>query len=410
MSLDSLRTMVSRRPAWVLTFWFVLAIAVGLLSPDLTRLAAEGQAKLLTGASSESLRTALEVGKDWPDQYYEALAIVALHRPGGLTEADHAYARRLSGRLTGSGRPEEVLRVLGPLSEPEVAQRLVSGDGTVELMAVHLGKPFVSPATQKAVAWLEAQAASPALALPGGLEVHWSGDAVLGLDYMADIQTSLDRAALATVFLLLIVLLVVYRSIWLALVPLVTIGVSLVIARGVLAWMVLAGWEISPLVELFLVAILFGTGTDFCLFISWRFAEHFDPDDPARAMQVTLHRAISALLTSAGTVIVGLLLMGTTKFKLFSSTGPSVAIGLVLSLAATLTLTPALLVLLARIRPQAFAGLTGPATGFWERFGKQALSRPLLWGGLDRSGHDPARPPRAADDDRSGHHHRAARR
>ena len=112
---------------------------------------------------------------------------------------------------------------------------------------------------------------------------------------MANVQTSLDRAALATVFLLLIVLLVVYRSFWLALVPLATIGVSLVISRGVLAWMTLAGWEISPLVELFLVALLFGSGTDFCLFVSWRFGEHWDPDDPAGAMRVTLQRAIVAL-------------------------------------------------------------------------------------------------------------------
>ncbi|MBV8557804.1 MAG: MMPL family transporter, partial [Planctomycetaceae bacterium] len=268
-----------------------------------------------------------------------------------------------------------------PRSAAEVAGRLFSRDGTVELMAVHLGKPFVSPATQKAASWLEARSDPSGLARPDGLEVHWSGDAVLGMDYMADVQTSLDRAALATVFLLLIVLLVVYRSLWLALVPLTTIGVSLVIARGVLAWLALAGWEISPLVELFLVAILFGSGTDFCLFISWRFGEHFNPDNPAGAMRVTLRRAIVALLTSAGTVIVGLLLMGTTKFKLFSSTGPSVAIGLAFSLAATLTLTPALLVLLARHRPRSFAGLTAPSSGYWSWFGRKALSRPLLnWG------------------------------
>jgi RND superfamily putative drug exporter len=378
MSWDSLRTLASRRPGWVVGFWFTVAAAIGLFAPDLTRLAAEGQARLLTGEASESLRTAIQVGQDWPDQYYESLAIVALHRPGRLTAADHSYAERLSDRLMGPGRPAEVLRVLGPRSDAEIAARLVSRDGTVQLMAVHLNKSFVSPATQRAVAWLKTQANSAALAPPRGLEVAWSGDAVLGLDYMSDIQTSLDRAALATVFLLLVVLLVVYRSLWLSLVPLVTIGVSLVIARGILAWMTQAGWEISPLVELFLVAILFGTGTDFCLFISWRFAEHWDADDPAGAMLVTLKRAIVALLTSAGTVIVGLLLMGTTRFKLFSCTGPSVAIGLVLSLAATLTLTPALLVLLARLRPRAFAGLTAPGSGYWERFGRKVLARPLL--------------------------------
>ena len=84
-----------------------------------------------------------------------------------------------------------------------------------------------------------------------------------------------------------------------------------------------------------------------------------------------------ALLTSAGTVIAGLSLMGTTQFKLFSSTGPSVAIGLVLTLAATLTLTPALLVLLARYRPRAFAGFSGASTGVWERLGRHAMARPV---------------------------------
>ena len=177
--------------------------------------------------------------------------------------------------------------------------------------------------------------------LPHGLELRWTGDAVIGRDYMANVQTSLDRAAVATVVLLLIVLLAVYRSFWLALVPLATIGISLLISRGVLAWMILAGWEVSSLVELFLIAMLFGTGTDFCLFISWRYAEHLNPSNPAGSMRVTLARSFSALVTSAGTIIIGLLLMGTTHFKLFSSTGPSVALGLVIALAATLSLTPA---------------------------------------------------------------------
>ncbi len=145
---------------------------------------------------------------------------------------------------------------------------------------------------------------------------------------MANVKTSLDRAAAATVVLLLVVLLFVYRSFWLSMVPLVTIGISVVIARGLLAWMILAGWEVSSLVELFLIAILFGTGTDFCLFLSWRFAEQFNRNNPAASMQVTLGRSFPALATSAGTIIIGLLLMGTTRFKLFSSTGPSVAMGL----------------------------------------------------------------------------------
>ena len=215
--------------------------------------------------------------------------------------------------------------------------------------------------------------------------MRWAGDALIGRDYMSNVQTSLDRAAVATVVLLLGVLFAVYRSVWLALVPLATIGISLVISRSVLAWMTLAGWEVSPLVELFLVALLFGCGTDFCLFVSWRFGEHWDAGDPARAMRVALERSSSTLLTSAGTVIVGLSLMGTTRFKLFSSTGPSVAIGLAITLAAALTLTPALLVIVARLRPRAFTRSDGTIVGI------VGTCRPRGAGATDRElvGHGP---------------------
>ena len=259
-----------------------------------------------------------------------------------------------------------------------MAARLRSRDGTVALVAVPLSTSFVAPATHEAIAWLQSQTRADRLDLPQGLEVRWAGDALIGRDYMGNVQTSLDRAAMATVLLLLGVLFAVYRSVWLALVPLATIGICLVIARSVLAWMTLAGWEVSPLVELFLVALLFGCGTDFCLFISWRFGEHWDAGDPARAMRLALERSSSTLLTSAGTVIVGLSLMGTTRFKLFSSTGPSVAIGLAITLAAALTLTPALLVIVARLRPRSFAGLTAPSSGFWESVARAALARPIV--------------------------------
>ena len=102
----------------------------------------------------------------------------------------------------------------------------------------------------------------------------------------------------------------------------------------------------------------------------------FRSDDPARAMRVTLERSSLTLLTSAGTVIVGLSLMGTTRFKLFSTTGPSVAIGLAITLAAALTLTPALLVIVARLRPRSFAGLAPTREGL-ERWGSRL--RAALW-------------------------------
>ena len=378
MPIDTFRAVLGRRPAWVVLVWLILALGVGLTAPNLTRLAAEGQSKLL-GNEAESRRAAELVRRAWPDQSYESTAVLAVYRPSGLTEADNRFAADLAQRFEAPGHPPNILRVLGPASRPEIATRLKSPDGTVSLVVVPLDSSHVAPTSHTTVAWLE-RVAADALRQDGdarGLDLRWTGDAVIGRDYMAQVQISLDRVAMATVVLLLIVLLLVYRSLLLALVPLVTIAISLVIARGVLAWLNLVGWQISSLVELFLVAILFGTGTDFCLFLSWRFAEHFNPRNPVGVMKLTLSRSFMPLVTSAGTIIIGLLLMGTTKFKLFSTTGPSVALGLSISLLATLTLTPALLVLLARYRPRSFHGFVTPSSNFWDRLGRRAMARPL---------------------------------
>jgi RND superfamily putative drug exporter len=376
MSFDTVRWYVSKYPVTVVAAWIALAALAFAISPNLTTLAANGQANLLP-KDEESARAARAIREMWPGESSESLAVIALYRPKGLTPADHEYAVRVADAMRPpTGRPAEILRVMGPRSEPEVAERLISKDKTLQIIAIPLSNSFVGTSTDAAIEWLRGR--MKGLKPPPGLEITWTGDAVIGVDYMADVQKSLDRAAIATVFLLLMVLLAVYRSFLLAMIPLATIGVGLVLSRSLLAWMTVAGWSISPLVELFLIVLLFGCGTDFCLFLSWRFGEHWNASNPAGAMRATLKRSFEPLLTSAGTVIVGLSLMGTTRFELFSSTGPSVAIGLGLTLIVCLTLTPALLILLAKHRPRSFAGLTAPSTGFWDDLGHRVLARPVL--------------------------------
>ncbi len=290
---------------------------------------------------------------------------------------DREYAVRLSNQLEAADRPAQVVRVLGPASIPEIAERMKSADGSVALVAASLSTSFVAPVTQDVVAWINRQATSAELTVPAGLELRWTGDAVIGRDYMANVQTSLDRAAVATVVLLMIVLLAVYRSFWLALVPLATIGVSLLISRGVLAWMILAGWEVSSLVELFLIAILFGTGTDFCLFLSWRYAEHLNPSDPAGSMRMTLR----TLVLGAGDecrhhhhrpgadghdAVQAVFEHGAERRH-----GPGDRAG------GDADPDPGAAGASGAHSPRSFEGLAGGSREFWERLGRAAMARPL---------------------------------
>ena len=238
MLLDTIRSIPFRKPSWVVAAWVVFAAVVGLSAPSLTRLAAEGQSKLL-GKGTESRRAAELVppGLARPGLRIDGRA--GLYRPTGLTGADREFAVRLADRFVAADHPREVLRVLGPSSQAEIASRLTSQDGTLSMLVVPLDSAHVSPAAHRTIAWLQKKANEMRQQATGvaGLELRWTGDAVIGRDYMAQVQASLDRAAIATVGLLLVVLLLVYRSFLLALVPLLTIGISLIIARGWLAWL-----------------------------------------------------------------------------------------------------------------------------------------------------------------------------
>src|SRR5262245_12888147 len=82
MTTEAVRRLVTRRPGWVVGAWLAAAALVVATAPDLTKLAAEGQAHLVP-PGLESARAAKLIREAWPDQWSDALAVVALHRSGG---------------------------------------------------------------------------------------------------------------------------------------------------------------------------------------------------------------------------------------------------------------------------------------------------------------------------------------
>ena len=241
MTVQRVRWFVTRHPVPVVIFWVVLTLALVLGSPDLTKLAAEGQANLVPKFAESSVAAAL-VRETWPDQSYQCTVVLGLKRVSKLTSEDQAIARRLAQSVeTSTNRPKGILRVMGPDSRPEISTRLVSADGTMQLIVVPLETSFVDPRTYDLIDWIERTMKSEVGKLPEGLETLWTGDALIGREYMLDVQRSLDRAAVITVVLLLAVLMAVYRSFLLAMIPLSTIGVGLLVSRSALAWMVSSG-------------------------------------------------------------------------------------------------------------------------------------------------------------------------
>ncbi|HEU0243051.1 MAG TPA: YhgE/Pip family protein, partial [Candidatus Limnocylindrales bacterium] len=105
-----------------------------------------------------------------------------------------------------------------------------------------------------------------------------------------------------------------------------------------------AGWDVSSLLDTFLVVLVFGVGTDYAIFLISRYREEVSHDgDWHDAARITVRRIGAVITASAGTVIVGMLAMGVGDFRMVATMGPGIAIAVAVTLAANLTLTPALL-------------------------------------------------------------------
>ena len=121
--------------------------------------------------------------------------------------------------------------------------------------------------------------------------------------------------------LVVVILLIIYRSPVSPIIPLVTIGLAYLISRGVVALLGSGPLTISMYTNVFLIVVLFGAGTDYCLFLISRFREEMaDVSAPAPAVKTTVRAVGETIASSAGTVIVGLAMM--TAAELGSTTPP----------------------------------------------------------------------------------------
>ncbi|MEV6849307.1 MMPL family transporter [Actinoplanes sp. NPDC051411] len=131
--------------------------------------------------------------------------------------------------------------------------------------------------------------------------------------------------AVATVGLILVLLLVIFRSPIIALLPIITIGLVSQIATGLIAWAnKLFDLKTDSSVSAFLIVVLFGIGTDYILFLMFRYRERLRlGEDPKTAMISAVTRVGEAIASAAGAVIIAFLALTLSTLGLFKSLGPA---------------------------------------------------------------------------------------
>ncbi|QDQ10420.1 MMPL family transporter [Streptomyces spectabilis] len=217
-----------------------------------------------------------------------------------------------------------------------------------------------------------------------GLDVYVTGPAGINAEFskaFADIDSTLLLSAGAVV---VVALLITYRSPVLLLVPLFSAVVSLFVAQALIYLLAAhAGLTVNGQSSGILTVLVFGAGTDYALLLVARYREELRRhEDRHEAMALALHRAGPAVIASSATVILSMLVLLVAEMNSTRGLGPVAAIGVGLALLVMLSLFPALLVICGRwlFWPQIPRhGTPDPAEkGVWARMGRRIARRPRL--------------------------------
>ncbi|MFD0636950.1 MMPL family transporter [Catenulispora yoronensis] len=185
----------------------------------------------------------------------------------------------------------------------------------------------------------------------------------------------------------IVILLIAYRSPILWLLPIITVGGgALTVAESVIYLLAKhAGLTVNGQAAFILIVLVFGAGTDYALLLIARYREELRRyEDRHEAMAHAVHRAGPALVASSATVAVSMLILLVAEMNSTKGMGPVLAIGVIIALAAMLTLMPALLVIFGRwvfwpVKPT-FGSDEPTAHGVWARMGKRIAVRPrAVW-------------------------------
>jgi putative drug exporter of the RND superfamily len=186
--------------------------------------------------------------------------------------------------------------------------------------------------------------------------------------------------------IVVVILLVTYRSPVLWLLPLSCVFVALTAAQAVIYLLARnGGLTVNGQSAFILTVLVFGAGTDYALLLTARYREELRRHaDRHQAMAVALGRAAPAIIASGATVILSLLCLLVAELASTRSLGPVMAIGVAVGLLAMLTLLPALLVIFGRWvfwpRRPTLGSAEPTERGLWARIGQRVAHRPrLVW-------------------------------
>ncbi|WP_151734710.1 MMPL family transporter ['Paenibacillus yunnanensis' Narsing Rao et al. 2020] len=345
----------------IIAVWLAIAVVLFLTAPGMGDLVREkGQIAVPEGyPSSRAAEILREVSDAKGGETLHQVALV-FHNPDGLgTEAKESVKQGVE-TLAANKAELNVDSINDPFTVPGLADTLISTDGKTIMVALSVsgGEEAVKELPDKVDELL------------GGVQAehYLTSEGLITEDTIVSSEAGLKKSEYITVIFILLILFVVFRSLVAPFVPLLTVGLSYIVSQSVVAFLVdRFDFPLSTFTQIFMVAVLFGIGTDYCILLISRFKEELSAaEDTQSAIIATYRKAGGTVFYSGLAVFVGFVAIGLSKFMLYRS-AVAVAVGIAVMLLALVTIVPFFMAVLGKKL-------------FWPSRGKLEHSESKIWG------------------------------
>src|SRR6201990_1252967 len=355
----------------IVWFWLAVAALTNALVPQLEAVG-EQHNVALSSPDSPSLQAFQRIGKVFHEFDSDSAAMVVLEGDRPLGAEAHRYYDELVKRFNEDTKHVE--HVQDFWGDPLTAAGSQSPDGKAAYVQVFLsGNQGEALSLESVDALRDIIAKTPA---PPGIHAYVAGSAGQIADQFEVGNSSTVTVTLLTVGVIALMLLLVYRSPVTMILALITVLVEMSAARGIVSFLANVGLiGLSTYSTNILTLLVIAAGTDYIIFLLGRYHERRNEGKDREAAFYDMYRGTSHVILGSGLTIAGAVFcLSFTRLPYFQSLGIPAAIGVLVSLVASLTLAPAVLVVGGRF------GLLEPkrktAKRGWRRIGTAIVRWP----------------------------------
>jgi putative drug exporter of the RND superfamily len=361
-----------RSAVLVILAWLALTVVVTFAVPSLEDVGQEHSVSLAP-QDAPAAKAMKRMGQDFKESDSDSFAMIVLEGQQPLGDDARSYYTDLVRKLKSD--PTHVEHVQDLWGNRLTATGVQSPDGKAAYVQLNLAGNQGSTLGEESVAAIRTivDQTKP----PPGVSVFVTGAAPLVSDMQNTGNKSILRITIAASAIIFVVLLLVYRSAVTVILLLLMVGIELLAARGIVAYLGHQDlFALSTVSTNFLVALGMAAGTDYGIFFFGRYQEARQAGENPERAYYTAYRGIAPVVLASGLTIAGAILcLSFTRLPYFHSLGVPCATGMLVTVAVALTLVPAVLVVgshFGLFEPKRRIGVRG-----WRRVGTAIVRWPV---------------------------------